>query len=304
MKHSPGSFLYVFAFDDLSFEELTKMNLINTKVISLKEFEDEELLKIKPSRSRREYCWTCSSSIIKYCIEKFNLDVCTYLDADLYFFSDPAVLLEEMKDSSVLITEHRYTPKYDQTNVSGKYCVQFMSFKNNTEGMSVLNWWRDRCLEWCYARYEDGKNGDQMYLDDWMTRFTGVHELQHLGGGVAPWNMQQYEFHKKGDQVELVEISSKKKYPLVFFHFHALRIFKDHFDLGIYELADDAKKLVYLPYLEALGEVDNFLKEKKLNFNWHAMGAKEKDLRSKLRELKRKLLGTYNVVPGKRELHG
>jgi hypothetical protein len=275
MKHSSNSFLYIFAFDDLSFEELIKMNLANTKIISLQEFEDEELLRIKPSRTRGEYCWTCSSSVIKYCLETFNLSRCTYLDADLYFFSDPAVLLEEMKDKSVLITEHRYTPEYDQTETSGKYCVQFMSFKNNNEGMTVLNWWRERCLEWCYARFEDGKNGDQKYLDDWMTRFSGVHELQHLGGGVAPWNMQQYEFHKIGDQVELTELTTKKKYPLVFFHFHALRIYKDHFDLGLYKLADDAKKLIYLPYLKALSEVDEELKDRKLN-----------------------------IIPGKRELHG
>ena len=33
-------------------------------------------------------------------------------------------------------------------------------------GLKALKWWRDRCLEWCYARIEDGKFGDQFYIED------------------------------------------------------------------------------------------------------------------------------------------
>lgn len=303
MENSPGSFLYIFAFDDLSFVELSKMNLKNTKIISLHEFEDEKLLAIKPTRSKGEYCWTCTPSVIKYCLDNFSLPQCTYLDADLYFFSDPTPLLQEMKESSVLITDHRYTKKYDQTLTSGRYCVQFMSFKNTGEGKAVLNWWRDRCIEWCYSRIEDGKFGDQKYLDSWTTQFKGVHELVHLGGGVAPWNFQQYSFSGK-NPIVLTEKDTGSTYPLVFFHFHALKVHKDYFDLGNYELHQDAKKLVYMPYVKALTEIDKELSDRKLEFNWHAMATKDKSLKGFLRFLKRKLLGIYNVVPSEGKLHG
>jgi len=75
-------------------------------------------------------------------------------------------------------------------------------------------------LEWCYNRQEEGKFGDQKYLDDWCTRFEGIHELQHLGGGVAPWNMQQYTFMNKGGKVYGIENSTKKTFSIVFYHFH------------------------------------------------------------------------------------
>ena len=162
-EHCKNDFtLYIFAFCDESYNLLKELNLDNVKVISLSELEEgiPALLTVKNNRTKGEYCWTCGSASIKYCIEQFNLDQCTYLDADIYFYSDPKVLLDEMGDKSVLITEHRYTPKYDQTNTSGKYCVQFVSFKNDEKGMRVLNWWVDRCIEWCYARCEDGKFGD------------------------------------------------------------------------------------------------------------------------------------------------
>ena len=92
--------------------------------------------------------------------------------------------------------------------------------------MKVLRWWRNACLDWCYNRYEDGKFGNQKYLDDWTTRFEGVHELEHFGGGVAPWNMQQCMFYKKDGMVIVHEKMTGNELPLVFFHFHACKCFK------------------------------------------------------------------------------
>ncbi len=54
-----------------------------------------------------------------------------------------------------------------------------MTFKRN-DGELVRSWWEERCLEWCYARFEDGKFGDQKYLDDWTSRFNKqVHVLKN-----------------------------------------------------------------------------------------------------------------------------
>ena len=248
--------LYIFAFDDKAYSILRKMKLESVSVISLEEFEDEELLNVKDTRSKGEYCWTCGSSTILYCIQRYQLSHCTYIDADLYFYSDPKVLVDEMGSNDVLITSHRYTHEYDQTATSGKYCVQFMTFRNTENGLNVLKWWRNACLNWCYARCEDGKFGDQMYLDDWTTRFTGIHELEHLGGGVAPWNMQQYSFQKVGSKYTGIDVETRHSFDLVFFHFHAILshtigIFNE-FYLGGYRMTSSTKRLLYLPYISKL----------------------------------------------------
>jgi hypothetical protein len=88
-KNCPSFHLYVFAFDDNCYEYLKKQQFSSLTPISLQEFEDEELLKIKPGRSAAEYCWTCTPSTIRYCIQRFKLDACTYLDADMIFYSTP-----------------------------------------------------------------------------------------------------------------------------------------------------------------------------------------------------------------------
>ena len=284
-KQSNDFHLYVFAFDDRSFNLLNQLHYNSMTVISLLAFEDEALLKIKESRSAGEYCWTCTPSVIKYAIETYNLQSCTYLDADLYFFSNPAVLIEEMGDASVLITEHRYTPEYDQSKTSGIYCVQFMTFKNDERGMIALNWWRDACIEWCFSRFEEGKFGDQKYLDDWAVRFDGVHILQHLGGGVAPWNVQQYD---------LLDTD----FELIFYHFHNYKLLEnDKVELGHYRLNKECLVMLYKPYTKHLQQIAYKLKEydkancfngikKNTPFHW----------KDPMRVMKRKMKGIYNVI--------
>ena len=225
-KNCQNFHLYIFTFDDVSTSVLKNLGLPSTTIISNEEFEDEQLLAVKSGRSRAEYYWTCTPFVIKYSIEKFNLSECTYIDADLFFFASPEVLLDELKDKSILITAHNYGPGHDKALIYGKYCVQFNTFKNNPEGMLALNWWRDRCIEWCYVRLEDGKFGDQKYLDDWTEKFTGVHVLQNPGGGVAPWNDNKYAFFRKNGEVWIKEYGASDEFPLIFYHFHRTNIYK------------------------------------------------------------------------------
>lgn len=266
-KVCPEFMLYVFAFDDTLAEALMKMALPNMMVVTLKEFEDEDLLRVKPTRTAGEYCWTCSSSTIYYCLTHYDIDHCTYIDADLYFYSNPQVLIDEMGDDDVLITSHRYSEQYKSEKKAGKYCVQFMTFKNTERGMKVLKWWRERCLEWCYNRMEDGKFGDQKYLDDWTTRFEGVHELEHLGGGVAPWNMLQYTFRKQSDKFIGTETATCKEFELVFFHYHACHCFKKgwlrEFSYVWYEWNKKNWDVLFKPYAKEL--ISAFRTMRKLN---------------------------------------
>jgi len=295
-KCSDSFHLYIFAFDDRSCELLKRLNLKHVTVVSLLEFEDEILLKIKQERTAGEYCWTCTPSVIKHSIEKFNLDSCTYLDADLFFFSDPSVLIDEMKDKSVLITEHRYTPAYDQSATSGKYCVQFMTFKNNSDGMKVLDWWQQACNEWCYDRFEDGKFGDQKYLDDWINKFDCVHELQHLGGGVAPWNIQQYNFKTENGKVVGTEKASKHGFELVFYHFHALKLLNNNkVELGVYALDKQDVNILYKKYISELSNVSLDVKRIEPNFDYNGTVNVSLNWKTMLTKLKRHIKGNYNV---------
>jgi len=254
--------LYVICFDDATFEILSKLSYPDLIPVALKDFEDEELLKVKPTRSAAEYCWTCTPSVILYCINTFKLQSCAYLDADMFFYSDPEAIWKENKKASVFITLHNYSPAYDQSLESGRFCVQFVGFKNNEEGMKVLKDWRNKCMAWCYARIEDGKFGDQKYLDAWPAEFKGVHVVQNITAGLAPWNIQQFT---PGKGKTVIRKSTNEVIQPVFFHFHGFKIFKDKtvsFVSHYYDLDKDVQNKIYYPYAELLLETDDFLQKK------------------------------------------
>jgi hypothetical protein len=269
-KYCDDFHLYVYAFDDKCFQYLTSQHLEHLTVISLHEFENENLLAVKSSRSAAEYCWTCSASTIHYSITKYNLENCTYVDADMLFYSNPQVLIDEMKEKSVLITAHRYSEEYDQSTVSGRYCVQFVTFKNTAHGMKVLNWWKDACIDWCFSRVEDGKFGDQKYLDEFEPRFGNIHELENLGGGLAPWNVQQYSFKKENGKITGTELSTGKTFEAVFFHFHGLKFYENNI-VGLtgvlYAISKEVIRLFYLPYLQLLNDASERISGVDNSFN-------------------------------------
>ena len=255
-KHSPDAQVVVFCMDETTENALKRMKLSQVTTVGLHEFEDPALLKVKPDRTIGEYCWTCTPSICLYTLRNLMFQSCTYLDADLYFFSSPAPLFARYTQFDIWITSHRYTPRYDQSATSGIYCVQFMHFKNNEHGLGALQWWREACLDWCYARHEDGKFGDQKYLDDWLVRFENVIALPEIGVGVAPWNAQRYHYMIQNELL-LISEGHGAETPLVFYHFHALQTFaNDYVDLGVYDIPRSVRERIYRPYVRALAEAE------------------------------------------------
>lgn len=289
--------LYIFAFDDQTYEILKKLNLKHATIISLDQFENKELLSVKADRTIAEYCWTATPATIYYVIKNYNVESCTYLDADVYFYLSPKIIFDEMGDKSILITEHRFSPEYKRDEKeNGKYCVQFITFKNDSYGLEALTWWKDQCIIWCYNRHEDGKFGDQMYLNDWTTRFQKVHVLQHLGGGLAGWNISQYEFFRDEEKFFGIEKKSGKEFDVVFYHFHYLRFYTNgKLDLGPRIISKKVKEYFYKPYLMELEEIKKKVKIINHRIDPHGIESQIYNWRSPLRYIKRKILNRHHV---------
>ena len=260
--------IYIFCFDDKSYEILNAYNFPKAIILHHSCFETDEYLERKKERSKAEYCWTCTSRIIEYVLDNYDVDTCTYLDSDLYFYANPKCLFEEMDraKADVTIVEHRFKDdKFGRAleERNGKYCVQFNYFKNNENGRRVLTWWKEKCLEWCYDIPDPERMGDQKYLNTWTRDFKNVHELQHLGGGVAPWNLEKYSFESIDGYDIVMKDYNGQKFPLVFYHFQNIRYMPGRL-VNIKSQTHNRrlKYAIYVPYLKETEEIRNELSVK------------------------------------------
>ena len=194
---------------------------------------DPELYTAKRARTPTEYAWTVKPVACLHALEREpDLHMVTYLDSDLMFFHDPAPLFAELGDESVLITPYGFPPRREYwADIVGRYCTQLLAFRRTDEGIRVLRAWRDQCVDWCYQRLEDGKFGDQKYLDEWPERFSGVHALEHPGGIAGLWNMTS--MWEGGDEVVGTPYALERRNgelkisgrPLIYYHYQYLRLY-------------------------------------------------------------------------------
>lgn len=218
--HCPNAHLHVLCMDRVTEEVIGKLGLSQVTCIALVDFEDGPILQAKKNRNVAEYCWTLTPCLPWHILQREPaIQHITYLDADLFFYSPIEPLFAEIGDASIAIIEHRFTPRLQNLEVNGRFCVEWVSFRRDYEGMACLERWRAQCLEWCYARLENDRMGDQKYLDEWPQRYRSVHILQHEGAGLAPWNFDKYRFEQTCDGD-----FSVNGVPLIFYHFHQFQI--------------------------------------------------------------------------------
>ena len=254
--HCPAFRLWVLCMDERAHDILTQMALPEVQLIRLEEFEegDEPLLSAKQNRTRIEYYFTCTPSLPLFVLNHWDeVDLITYLDADLFFFADPAPIYEEMGQHSIAIIGHRFPPHLRHLERTGIYNVGWLSFKRDKNGLACLRWWRERCIEWCYDKHENGRYADQKYLDQWPTRFQNVIVLQHKGANLAPWNLANYKIKIDG---KMVLIDSEK---MIFFHFQGLKqsnrwLYNTNLANYKASLSHVVRLKIYSPYIQALSD--------------------------------------------------
>lgn len=288
--------LYVLCMDAESFQLIEKFSA-KLPITAIRE-EDlrtaiPALEEHKKRTSHGQYCWSCQPFSISYLIHRFQLDSLTYLEADSIFFSDPEHLFAEIGPGSVSLVPHRYTPEFDQTKTSGRYCVQFNFFRNDAQAKAVLDYWQSCCLE--YSREKPLFYPGQTKLDEWPEKFgSSVVEIQNLGAGIAPWNIQQYSVSIE-DGIPMVDGQAA-----VFYHFHEFA-FRENgaFDLGGYPLSKQVVDAFYRPYVATLRAAEAMVHEIAPDFRHRKVRAAPVGFLNALRVWKRKLFGRYNVFTAK-----
>jgi hypothetical protein len=176
-----------------------------------------------------------------------------YLDADIYFFGNPNVLLEEARHGDLAAIKHRFPVRLQHYEVNGLFNVQWVYFANTPVGQQASKKWAEQCIENCSYLPDLGIVGDQKYLDEWPMLYPTFIEVKNSGAGVAPWNHEIYQPQLLSKQWIVTNTN-----PLIFYHFHGLKISDDggiELSGPIYSKVAPLPLELYSVYIDVLADV-------------------------------------------------
>lgn len=247
LKQNPNSILYSLCFDDYTYKIMS--NLSNVIPIFLQDIENEfpELLNVKQSRLSKEYYATISPILPLYIFKKYNIQKLFYTDADMAFWSNPQEIEDIMGDNSILVTDHGFEPPRAKI----RFNVGILGYKNDNDCNNFLNWWKDKCLDWCkWETTEDGGMADQGYLNilhDQPGKFGKVISCPQPGINLGPWNAWRYNLSTENNKILL-----NNKFNLVCYHYHEFKLIGNSYNPTGWKLPNFAKELIYDPYFNLI----------------------------------------------------
>ncbi len=269
LYHDKRAVIFVLCIDENVYLNLSQCNLSDRlRLINLIEIEkyNVNLLDSKSTRSKVEYYWTCGPAFLLYVFENYlEVSFLTYLDADLYFYSSPDIVFEQIASSSIAIVPHNFIWTARRLLKYGYYNVSWVSFRRDEEGLKCLKFWHLDCIDYCFDRLDsNGRYGDQKYLDNWTNHYKNVCVLQLPGVNLAIWNIGRYKLSRV-NQCLLINMNS----PLIFYHFSGLKMLSSNYfitNISRYytPLKSIIKNSIYIPYILKIKELGYPYNEKEI----------------------------------------
>ena len=262
-RFEPNTPIYVLALSELCEAILRELALPNVEIIPLAELESAypELASVKPTRKLIEYYFTLSPFLPHFLFSRTTADRITYIDGDLYFYTSPRPVLDTLGEASVAITPHRFSFDFRNHHIFGRFNVAWLTYRRCAEGLDCLNTYRADCTAWCYDRVEDGRFGDQKYLDSWPGRYPSLKIIEHKGFNLANWNIHNYMIRLKNGAVMIDDD------PLIFFHFASAQIRPDgNYEVIVQHRGGRSKAVLFdyvvNPYIRELEEESRSLRRR------------------------------------------
>jgi len=229
--------LWFLCVDSEAGNALDRLDLPQARLLSVDDIGFADLSVVEAQRSRKEFCWTLTPfSFLQVFSRDQSIQRVTYVDADVFILADWKPVIDELEASgkSILLTEHGFHPLWDQTERSGRFCVQFLPVQRSAID-TVITHWAAQCVDWCFDQSKNGLIGDQGYLTDWPVQYPQlVHVSENNRWFQGPWN---------------VFMNSPSE--AILFHFHGLRFTQNgQFLFGRYPITPKRWSLFYRPYMD------------------------------------------------------
>jgi len=188
-RHTPEFHLWILCVDELVYNLLEQLDLEKVTLLSLDNIVDEKLSKVKQKRNLDEFCWTLKASLLSYLLNNhWNLESIVYVDADLYFFTDASVIFRDWGEGSVYVTKLGLSSKWAKK--VGKYSSGLIGIKRDDVGGECLEYWKRKCIDWCYDKFDEQRWRDQKYIEEWENiAGSALVVSENSGINLGPWNI-------------------------------------------------------------------------------------------------------------------
>jgi hypothetical protein len=266
LRLMPGvKFLFMYT-DQESGDMIKSLNYPDTHAIAVEDLKDDELMEAGKDKTKSEFAWMAKVAFMKYLFDQPWVkegDVVAWVDSDILFYSSLKPTIDKMLGGYSIALMPHYFPKEKEylNNKIGKYNAGMFIFKVDENSRLAFSDWRKQCIEWCYMRYEEGRLGDQMYLNPWTTKYKGVYEVPTKGVDIGPWRVKTHKIERTGNEQFTIDGD-----PLVCFHFHGYKFYAENNKVKPFPITV-GHRAIYSIYTR---EIENAWREvQKIDGNWN-----------------------------------
>lgn len=239
IKYDKNLTLFVLCLDENVYKRVVNLpNIIPINFINIENYYPN-VYQARSNRSLKEYYLTMKPLLPLYIFDRYSPDLLFYVDSDMFFWSDPNEIINIMGSNSIMASDHDLVPVCS----AGRYNAGFLGYRNDQNCRLFLEWWRDRCLEWCkWCAGGPGKCGDQGYLDILYTnKFSGFLSCPSPGINLGPWKIAKHIITENNGNL-IVD----GKYNLICYHFHGID--QNGKNGTGWNVSEHNTKLLYTPY--------------------------------------------------------
>lgn len=255
MLHAGAFELVILCMDEKVESDLGRRSLPQVRLLSLVELTElyPALATARTDRTAREFTLTCQPWLMQHLLSGIpSGELLTSLEPEMFFFSSPLPVENEIGAASIAIVPHLFPPALTQER-HGKFNTGWVSLRHDAMGEACVVDWSDRCARECFGNSRGSLHAAQKLLDDWPIRFPGTKIVTHPGVAVSPRNIADRAFTIAGQGIQVGAD------PLICFHFQGL----SHLGRQLYDPdlirhgvgpTPGLREHVYLPYLRQLAD--------------------------------------------------
>ena len=190
--------------------------LIEVHELNIPQFE-----KMSKQYTTLELVCAVKSFYTDHLFKLYNPQQLIFLDCDILIFDSLGYIESELDNSSILLSAHITKPfpndghKPGEKTIlkTGMFNAGFYAVRNDENGKSFIDWWKERMVDQCYERPKEGLNADQKWLNFLPFYFKRVKNLEHPGCNLAYWNFHERTIEKKQEKF------FANNRPVIFFHY-------------------------------------------------------------------------------------